>query len=246
MADSDQGQAAATPPAAREYAGPQIRVFTLVILILAVLALPGLLLRYQETGAMHLMHSVLCVFLAVNLLICYWEACLFLRRDYIESRSDYWRQRQQETGRVPAAEFFFGKTSPARIFSPTLWADVWATYTCYDASFADRRSFGFNADVGNGLITLIPTVLVYAAFATGFMPALAAGLIGVMLFWQQTYVTSLYLAAFFIGGRQREISRRELYLFVISSNSPWIVFPALGLYVSLRLALDGNYAVLGL
>lgn len=28
-------------------------------------------------------------------------------------------------------------------------------------------------------------------------------------------------------------------------NAPWVLFPLLGLYVSVRLILDGNYGVLG-
>ena len=232
--------------AAGDSSGPQVRVLTLIALILAALMLPGFVLRYQAAGGLQLIHALLCLFLAVNLLICYWEACLFFQRDYIETRSAYWRQRQQAGGRLAIAEFFFGKVSAARVFSPRLWADVWATYTCYDTAFADRKSFGFNADVGNGFVTTIPTVLLYLAFAGGFLPALAAGLLGLMLFWQQTYVTSVYLASFFIAGLNREISRRELCLWVIGSNCPWVLFPLLGLYVSLRLVLDGNYSVLGL
>lgn len=226
--------------------GPKLPVIALVALLLAALILPGIVLRQQAGGGLDPVYIALCVFLAVNLLICYWEIALFRRRDYIETRTEYWRERQRETGRVPAVEYFFGKTSLWRMFSMTLWADVWATYAQYDGAFADRKSFGFNADISNGHITLIPTVLLYGAFATGFLPPLAAGLLGVALFWQQAYVTSVYLNAFFVAGRHRLISRRDLWLIVLGTNSPWVIFPLLGLYVSVRLAVEGNYSALGL
>ena len=37
----------------------------------------------------------------------------------------------------------------------------------------------------------------------------------------------------------------EALLHVHIANSMWILFPLLGLYVSVRLVLDGNYGVLG-
>jgi len=233
-------------PMAEIQNGPKLRVVSLIALIVAALALPGIVLRHQAAGGLDPVHTTLCVFLAVNLLICYWEICLFFRRDYIETRTEFWRERQRETGRLAAAEFFFGRASLWRALSPTLWADIWATYAQYDTSFAERKSFGFNADVGNGFVTLIPTLLLYGAFATGFLPAVVAGLVGLAFFWQQTYVTSLYMVSFLIGGRQRLISRRDFWLMVVGSNWPWVAFPVLGIYVSLRLILDGNYAVLGL
>ncbi len=37
----------------------------------------------------------------------------------------------------------------------------------------------------------------------------------------------------------------ELYTYVGAPNAVWVLCPLLGLYVSLRLILDGNYGVLG-
>ena len=121
---------------------------------ICLLALTGIGLHYVLYGTASLIHSLISFFLSLNLLICYWEICLFFRRDYIETRHRYWIDRQKRTGRVPALEFL-GRDVPLRdVFSPTLWADVWATYSLYDGSYADRRTYGFNADVGNGFVTL--------------------------------------------------------------------------------------------
>ena len=46
------------------------------------------------------------------------------------------------------------------------------------------------------------------------------------------------------GGRPR-LTRGELYTYVGAPNAVWVLCPLLGLYVSLRLILDGNYGVLG-
>ena len=82
-------------------------------------------------------------------------------------------------------------------------------------------------------------------FHLATVPALVAGMIGLMLFWVWTYNTSVYLASFFIAKRHRRLSGGELAVAVVAVTSPWILFPLLGLYVSVRLILDGHYRVMG-
>ncbi len=217
----------------------------LAALVVALLALPGIGARYWLNGDLHIIHSLLSLFFSINLLICYWEVCLFLRRDHIETRTEFWRRRQRETGRTPAVEFLSCKVPLRQAWSPTLWADVWATYSLFDGSFADRRTWGFNADVANGFVTPVPTLILYAACTVGFLPPVVAGILGLMLCWQWTYVTSVYWVSFLLARRQREITRAELYTYIGAMNAPWVLFALLGLYVSLRLILDGDYGALG-
>ena len=212
---------------------------------IALLAALGIGHRVYWHGGADLTYVVFALFLSTNLVICFWEICLFFRRDYIESRSVYWQQQRLRTGRNPALAFLATKVPLRSTFSPTVWADVWAAYSVYDGSYADRRTYGFNVDVGNGFITAIPTLILYAAFTTEFLSPLAAGILGVMFFWQWTYATSVYLWSFFIAKRHRDISRGEVYGMILGFNAPWIVVPLLGLYVSIRLAVDGSYSVLG-
>ena len=215
------------------------------VLVIALLALPGIGTRYYLRCDFNVIHCLLILFFASNLLICYWEICLFLRREVIETRAEYWRNRQRETGRTPAVEFLCAKVPLRRLLSPTVWADVWATYSLFDGSFSDRRSWGFNADVANGFVTPVPTLILYAACTVDFLPAVLAGIVGLALSWQWTYVTSVYWVSFFIAGRQRHISRGELYVCIGALNAPWVLFALLGVYVSVRLILDANYSVLG-
>lgn len=217
----------------------------LAALVIAVLAFAGVGGRYYTRGDFDAIHAVLSLFFSINLLICYFEACLFLKRDYIEARTEYWRARRDETGKTPAVQFLLTKVPLAKALSPTVWADIWATYAQFDGSYADRRTYGFNVDIANGFATPLPTLILYAAYTFDMLPALVAGIIGVMLFWQLTYMTSVYLVSFFVANRQARISRGELYVYILAMNAPWILCPLLGLYVSVRLILDGNYSVLG-
>ena len=217
----------------------------LAALAAALLVLLGMGTRYSVYGDLNVIHCLLSLFFSTNLLICYWEACLFLRRDYIEKRAEYWRRRQGETGRTPAREFLSTKVPFRQILSPTIWADVWATYSLYDDSYADRRTFGFNVDIANGFVTPVPTLILYAAYTVEFLPAALAGILGVMLSWQWAYVSSVYWVSFFVAKRQSRITRGELYIYIGATNSFWVLSGLLGLYVSVRLILDGNYSVLG-
>ncbi len=214
-------------------------------LVVAFLTLLGVGARYHVHGDLNVVHSLLSLFLSINLLICYWEVCLFLRRDLVETRTEYWREWRKRTGGTPAVEFLRAKVPLVRLLSPTLWADVWAAYSQYDSSYADRRTFGFNVDIVNGFLTPAPTLIVYAAYTFLFLPPLWAGIVGVILFWQVMYGASVYLISFFVAGRQRRISRQELYTYIVAPNSPWMAGGLLGVYVSIRLITDGDYSVLG-
>ena len=214
-------------------------------LVVATLALLGIGTRYYARGDLDAIHCLLCLFFSANLLICYWEVCLFLRPDHVEMRARYWRERSSMAGRTPAREFLLTRVPLTRMLSPTVWADVWAAYSYYDGSYADRRTFGYNADIANGMVTPAPTLILYAAYTFDLLPAVGAGILGVMLFWQWTYVTSVYGASFFVANRHTQISRREVYTYICAINSPWVLCALLGLYVSVRLILEGNYSVLG-
>ncbi len=225
--------------------GVAVPAGVLLTLMLAVFVLPGLAARYWAHGHLSLVYSILCIFLAVNLLICWWEVCLYFRRDYIEKRARYWKQRRDETGRSPVLAFVLTRVPLKQALSLTVWADVWAAYAEYDDSYADRRSYGFIVDVANGFATPLPTLALYAAYAFEFIPALAAGILGAVMFWQWFYMTSAYLLSFAVTKRYSRLSGREICAYILAMNSVWVLCPILGLFVSIQLILSGSYSALG-
>ena len=214
-------------------------------LVIAVLTSLGIAARYLVHGDWNVIHSLLSLFCSTHLLICYWEICLFIRRDLVEARTRYWRERQERTGRVPATEFLLGKVPLARLLSPNVWADVWATYSQFDDSYADRRTFGFNVDISSGFLTPVPILLLYAGYTFGFLPAVFSGILGVILFWQLTFGTLIYWVSFFVTKRQIRLSRRELFTYILATNFYWVLGGLFGVYVSIRLILDGDFTILG-
>ena len=218
----------------------------IAVVAVGLLALPGIGVRYLLHGQLDAFHCLFTLFFSINLLICYWEMCLFFRRDYIEQRAEFWRRRREDTGKTPAVEFLTTSVPLNGILSPTVWADVWATYSMYDSAYADRNTYGFNIDIANGFTTPASTLILYVTYTGGLLPAVAAGILGAMLFWQWVYASSLYVVSFVVGRKQTRITTREFYVYVFSLNAIWVLIPMLGLYVSIRLILDGDYSALGI
>ena len=224
---------------------PAMPAMLIIVLVISVLTLAGVGARFAYSADFNLSHAVLTLFFVINLLICYWEWCLFVERDYIEQRAEFWRERWKETDRAPPIDFLFARVPLSKLLSTPIWADVWAAYCHIDSSYADRRTYGYNVDVGNGLTTPLPSLVLFVAYTYLALPAQVAGIIGAMMFWQLMYATSVYWISFFIGKRHRRIRRRDLCIYILALNSPWIVCPLFGLWVSVRLVIDGNYSVLG-
>ena len=218
----------------------------IVVVVVALLTLPGFGVYYLLHGGLDVFYCLLSLFFSINLLICYWEMCLFFRRDYIEERAEFWRRRREDTGKTPAVEFLTTSVPLNRVLSPTVWADVWATYSMFDSAYADRNTYGFNIDIANGFTTPATTLVLYVTYTGGLLPAVAAGILGAMLFWQWVYASSLYVVSFFVGQKQTRITTREFWIYIFNPNAIWVLLPMLGLYVSIRLILDGDYSVLGI
>ncbi len=218
----------------------------IAVIAIMLLALPGIAARYALHDGLDPFHFLFSLFFSINLLICYWETCLYFRRDQIERRAEHWREWQRDSGRTPALEFLTARVPIRRSLSPTVWAEVWATYSMFDSAYADRNTYGFNIDIGNGFVTIAPSLMLYAAYTGGVIPAMAAGIVGAMLFWQWVYASSLYVVSFFVGRKWKLIAARDFYIYVLGPNAVWVLIPIVGIYVSIRLILDGDYAVLGI
>ena len=219
-------------------------VWTVAAGLIALIFAAGVLTRVANGGTLDFAYCGLALFFSINLLICYWEACLFRRYDVVERRAPYWRERRA-AGSSVAFEFLTARVPLREALSTTLWADIWAMYSVYDGSYLDRRSWGFHVDRANTVVTTIPSVLLLATYSSPFLPAMVAGVIGLALFWQWLYATSVYVASIFVGGWHEHLERKDLWVYVLAPNLPWLLAALLGMYVSVRLIIDGSYAVLG-
>ena len=219
--------------------------FVLLFFLIVIGAFVGI--RYNEFETFNAFHIVLTVLFAVNMAVCYWEICLHRHLDHINARMDYWRSEQKSKGISPAAAYLTTRLSlsPTKVLSPKFWAEIYAAYAFYDPAYLDRKSAGFNIDIGNGYWTLVPTLILIVNFTSPFLPAFVAGIIGLALFYQWIYVTGLYVASFFVGQQHKQLSRGEVFLYIWMINVAWIAISVIGFYVSLRLVLDQNYGVLG-
>ena len=224
-----------------------MRVWTCVVIFIVLVAGGAVAARFLVHQSIDPFHALLAVFLAVNILVCYWELCLFWRRGHVEARLDHWRGRVETTG-ISAARAYMTMRMPrpTRFASPTFWSDIYAAYATYDPAYVDRGSCGFNIDVANGFWTLLPSILLLANYSSPFLPATVGGFVGMAIFYQWIYVTLLYVQSFFVAGRQASITRAEVFIYIWTINLAWILCAIVGLYVSINLVLDGHYGVLGL
>lgn len=223
-----------------------MKIWSITCSLVVLMTGAAIACRYWNSGDFHLAYSILAFFLSVNLLACYWEICLLLRIATIEERRQHWDTLRSNSRVSPALEFLTMSVPLRQVFSPRVWADMWSVYSLYDASYADKKTYGFNVDIANGVVTPLLSLVLLGTITIPFLPARVAGILGVALFWQWIYVTSVYILSFYTAGRYRLISRREILLYIWTPNLFWILLPIFGFYVSVRLVLEGSYVVLGL
>jgi hypothetical protein len=223
--------------------GGILRVWNIVLLAVVGGTAAPIALHRHFYGVFNPHQMALAFFTWLNAIIALWEICLFLRIELIEKQHrrfaiDY---RGRELDRV---RDFFGASVPlGRVFSPTLWAELWSTYSIFDDSYADRKSFGFFVDIGNGFSTLIPSLLFLYGMTFEILPARVFGIVGLLLFYQTWYGTVVYFASFVLNKRYRGQSLLNLALFVGMSNGLWLTFPLWGIYASISMIQSDSYAL---
>lgn len=201
--------------------------------------------HHQVQGSFSVVYLLVIFFLSLNMIICLWEMCLFARIDLIAKKNEDYHARFSGDKNRPALNFIFSKVTFANMLSPDYWCDVWATYSMFDGSYADKRTLGFNLDVGNGFWTLIPCLILHFGFTYHFLPANVIGIIALCFFYQVTYCTAVYWFSFFNVGRQNQNTPNENLIYIWGTNCPWFIFGLIGLYSSVRLILDNSWAVFG-
>lgn len=220
-----------------------MRIYQVVVAAVVVGTLAPIALHVQTHGAMNVHQAGLAFFLWLNAIIAAWEICLFLRIDLIESQ--YARFKTEYAGREldRVKDFFSSKVSIAGVLSPSTWAEIWSSYAVFDESYANRKSFGFFIDVGNGFSTLIPTLLVLYGMTFELMPARILGFVALLICYQMWYGTVVYLGSFILNKRYRGHSPLNIALFVGLSNGIWLFFPLWGMWAAVELIVSESYGV---
>lgn len=200
-------------------------------------------LHERTHGVFNITQVGLAFFLVINVMIAWWEIALFVCQDQI--REEYDALREPCRGReMEAVANVFSRPIPIlRVFSFREWTRIWSTYSLFDPGYSDRRSFGYNIDVGNGFTTLIPATVFAFGMTFELVPPRVLGIIGIIIFWQMFYGTSVYFFQFFNNDRHKGHSVRDVLLFVGVSNLSWLVFPLWGLCTSVQLIVEGTYAI---
>ncbi len=221
-----------------------MRIYQVVVLaVLLGTAIP-VGLHYQAHGVVNAHQVGLAFFLWLNAIIAFWELCLFFRIDLIERQYERFRleYRGRELDRVK--DYFGSSVTLSQIFSMTTWAEIWSSYAVFDDSYANRKSFGFFADVGNGWTTLIPTLLVLYGMTFELLPARALGIVALLILYQMWYGTLVYFGSFLFNKRYVGHTPFNLALFVGLSNGLWFTFPLWGIFVAIELIYSNSYAIL--
>jgi hypothetical protein len=220
-----------------------MRVFHVVLFAVVAGTATPIALHYHLHGVFNAHQMALAFFAWLNAIIALWEICLFLRIDLIEEQ--HRRFVAEYRGReLDCARDFFKKPVPlGRLFSPSLWAELWSTYSVFDDSYANRKSFGFFVDIGNGFSTLIPSLLFLYGMTYEILPARVLGIVGLLLFYQTWYGTVVYFASFILNKRYRGHTPLNLALFVGMSNGLWLTFPLLGIHAAITMIEESSYAL---
>ena len=214
------------------------------VVVCAVVVGTGVPIATHHTtwGGFNVHQAALAFFLWLNFLIALWELCLLFRRDQIEEQHRRFIAEYKGRQLDRVIDFFRTPAPLSRLFSPSLWAELWSSYSLFDESYANRKSFGFWIDVGNGFSTLVPTLLVLYGMTFHVLPARALGILGLLLFYQMWYGTVVYFGSYLLNKRYVGHSAMNVAVFVGLSNGIWLTFPVWGSYASIELIYTNSYA----
>lgn len=220
-----------------------MRVYQVIVVAVVLGTGAPIYLHHAEHGMANAHQIGMAFFLWLNAIIAFWEICLFFEIDDIEKQYAGFRERYAGRELRRVTDFFNKKLSWGQIFTMSTWAEIWSSYALFDESYADRKSYGFFIDIGNGFTTLAPSLVCIAGMTFHFLPPRAMGVLMILLCYQMWYGTLLYFASFVKNRRYRGHSLSNLAVFVGLSNGIWFTFPVWGIWAALQLIYSDSYAV---
>jgi len=220
--------------------GFRLPVWLWLTLWMVVVVGTSVVAHYAVHGVVNGWQLSIAFFLAINIMICWWEISLGMRISDIER----WNHDPDGIKERPPGGVLMAHASLRDVASTHLWARVWSEYSYYDASYADRRSYGFWGDVGNGWNTLLPSIFFLVGMTAGMVPPVVLGIVGALIFYQKLYCTVLYFVAYLFNRRYEGRPLGRIIGVVGGTNGVWIVLPAIGLYVCIRLIVENRFDLL--
>jgi hypothetical protein len=220
-----------------------MRIYQVVFFaVVAGTALP-IALHHAVHGVVSPHQIGIAFFLWLNTIIALWEICLFLRIDLIEKQ--YERFRREYAGREldRVKDFFGARVALSKVLSPSTWAEIWSSYALFDESYANRKSFGFFIDVGNGFSSLVPSLLFLYGMTFHALPARVLGIIGLLICYQMWYGTIVYFSSYVMNKRYVGHTKGNVAIFVGLSNGIWLTFPIWAMWAAIRMIDESSYAV---
>ncbi len=220
-----------------------MRIYQIVLVaVLGGTALP-VALHHRAHGGIDYDQAALAFFLWLNFIIALWELCLFFRIRHIEQQHARFvvEYKGRELDRV--TDFFGMKVPLGKLFSPTVWAELWSSYSVFDESYADRKSFGFFIDIGNGFTTLVPALLCIYGMTFELLPPRALGLVFVVLNYQIWYGTLVYFASYVFNKRYVGHKPLNVAVFVGVINGLWFTFPLWAIYAGITMIYTNSFAI---
>lgn len=220
-----------------------MRVYQVILIAILLGVGVPVYLHQRQHGAFDLDQIALASFLWINVIISLWELCLFFRIKHIKQAYD--RYAVEYKGRELERVIDFGNTRVplAKLFSPTFWSDLWASYSVFDESYANHHSFGFFIDIGNGFTMLLPTLIALYGMTYEILAPRALGILMLIINYQMWYGTLIYFASFLFNKRYEGHTRLNLVLFVGATNGLWFTLPLWGMYAGVRLIYSDSFAL---
>ena len=198
--------------------------------------------HFERHSVVSPVQFALATFCVLNAWICVCELALMIHCAGIRKRYDA-NTKALGAGRLPPV-FLFAPVTLRQLVSLEYWGvEMWGTYAALDPAYAETASFGFCVDVGNGVTTLLPSILFAAGMTWDVLSARWLGMLGLVSFYQELYGTVVYFFQFFFNRKDKRIARAHVLGVVLPANGIWIALPALGMWASARMILDGSLAV---
>lgn len=184
--------------------------------------------------------TAIALFLSINILICFWELILYFYST--EVADEYTRSIAAEATSFGLIGRIFSARERHAGLNPKYWVRVWSYYARLDRDYIDRRSFGFNVDVGNGFSTLLPSAFILIMMTWQAVPARWLGMLMLVVFYQMAYGTVVYFFSYVVNRRGEGHSFGILLALVGGANVIWIVLPVWGMVAAVQLVLTGEYS----